>query len=203
MRHSIMILSVVFFLVVAPAALWSETESEAGEPAMSPEMQAEMEAWMKLAQPAAHHKHLEPFVGSWKGAVTMWMAPDAEPMLETSAAEVSWILGDRFLEWKLVGNFVGSPFEGRAIEGFNNGENRYESIWLDNFGTLMLSYTGSCSDDGRSRKMVTEYRDPMSGGTIDYTSEYSWIDDDRFTYTAYIDKGDGAFKHLQIEYIRQ
>lgn len=172
-------------------------------PAMTPEMQAEMAAWMKLAQPGDHHKHLAPFVGSWKGKVTMWMGPDGEPMVEQSVAEVSWILEGRFLSWKNTGEFGGMPFEGLAIEGYNNGEQRYESFWIDNFGTLMLFFTGSCSDDGASRDMAGQFADPIAGGTIDYRSEHQWIDDDHFTYSTFMDKGDGEFKNMVIAYERQ
>ncbi len=79
-------------------------------PAMTPEMQAEMAAWMKLAQPGDHHKHLAPFVGSWKGEVTMWMGPDQAPMIEESEADVRWLMGGRFLQWQQTGSFGDMPF---------------------------------------------------------------------------------------------
>lgn len=172
-------------------------------PAMTPEMLAEMAAWMELAQPGSHHKHLAPFVGSWKGEATMWMGPDSEPMVEQSFAEISWILGGRFLSWKNTGAFGEMPYEGLAVEGYNNGEKRYESFWIDNFGTLMLFFTGSCSDDGTSRDMATQFADPIAGGTINYRSEYRWIDDDHFTFSTFMDKGDGEFKNMVIAYERQ
>lgn len=180
------------------------TLAQEGEmPEMTPEMQAEMAAWMELAQPAEHHQHMAPFVGSWKGEVNMWMAPETEPIVNQGAAEVSWIMGGRFLEWKQSGDFGGMPFEGRAIEGFNNGDGRYESIWVDNFGTLILFYTGSCSEDGKKRTMNTEFNDPVAGGKIQYKSVYTWTDEDHFTYEAFMDKGDGEFKSLEIAYERQ
>ena len=172
-------------------------------PAMTPEQQAEMAAWMELAQPGSHHEHLAPFVGTWKGKVRMWMGPDAPEMNEEGMAEVAWIMGGRFLEWKHTGHYGGMPYEARAIEGYNNGEKRYESTWIDNFGTLIVSFEGSCSDDGKSRAMSSQFTDVVAGGTIDYRTEYEWIDEDHFTYTAYMDKGDGEFKNLIITYERQ
>jgi hypothetical protein len=169
---------------------------------MTQEMQEEMAVWMKLAQPGPHHEHLAPFVGSWKSEVKMWMAPDTPPMVNPGAAEVSWIMGGRYLEWKQTGEFGGMSFEGRAIEGYNNGEQRYESMWIDSFGTLILYYTGSCSGDGQTREMTTQFADPVGGGTIDYRSEYKWIDEDHFTFTAFMDRGDGEFKNMLISYER-
>ncbi|MCP4900571.1 MAG: DUF1579 domain-containing protein [bacterium] len=188
-------------LLLTPAAIYAQEKSD--QPVMTLEMEAEMEAWMSLAQPGLHHEHLAPFVGSWKGEAKMWMGPDTPPMTENSVADVSWIMGGRFLKWKHTGNFSGMPFRGLAIEGYNNGEKRYESVWVDNFGTLILNYTGSCSDDGKFREMTTQFVDAVAGGTIDYRSEYTWIDDNHFTFTAYMDKGDGEFKNMVITYERQ
>jgi len=200
-RITIVRAAIAVFLLSLPSA--ASAQQEGDQPSMTPEMQAEMEAWMKLAQPGTHHEHLAPFVGTWKGEVRMWMAPEAPPTVNEAAAEVAWIMGGRYLEWKHTGAFGGMPFEGLAIEGYNNGEQRYESIWIDNFGTLIVSYTGSCSDDGKFREMTTQFADPVAGGTIDYRSEYRWIDDDHFTFTAFMDKGDGEFKNMVITFERQ
>jgi hypothetical protein len=172
-------------------------------PAMTPEQQAEMMAWMELAQPGPHHEHLAPFVGTWKGEVRMWMDPDAPEMTEESTAEIAWILGGRFLEWKTTGQFGGMPYEARTIEGYNNGEKRYEALSVDNFGTLILFSEGSCSDGGKTRVMSTEFADVIAGSTIRYRGEYKWIDKDHFVYTGYMDKGDGEFKNVIITYERQ
>jgi len=174
-----------------------------GAPAMTPEQQAEMMAWMELAQPGAHHEHLAPFVGNWKGEVRMWMEPGAPELTEESTAEVAWILGGRFLEWKIAGQFGAMPYEARTLEGYNNGDKRYESITADNFGTLMLFSEGSCSDGGKTRVMSAEFADVVAGGTIGYRVEYTWSDENHFTYTGYMDKGEGEFKNAVITYERQ
>jgi hypothetical protein len=195
----------VTFAVVACVLLSipAVAQEEGEKPAMTPEQQAEMMAWMELAQPGPHHEHLAPFVGTWKGKVQMWMDPDAPEMTEEGFVEVAWIMGGRFLEWKHTGNWGGMPYEARAIEGYNNGEKRYESTWIDNFGTLILFFEGSCSDDGKKRVMSSQFEDVVAGGTISYRTEYKWIDEDHFTYTAYMDKGDGEFKNMIITYERQ
>jgi hypothetical protein len=188
-------------LVVSPFA--SVADEEGDTPTMSPEIQAEMEAWMKIAQPGTHHEHLARLVGSWKGEVKMWMTPDGSPMINQSSAEAKWILGGRFLEWTHTGDFGGMPFDGRAIEGYNNGDKRYESIWLDNFGTLMMFFTGSCSNDGKNRTMSSSFNDVVAGGMVEYRTELEWIDKDRFTYTAFMDKGDGEHRNMMITWERR
>lgn len=189
--------------LVLMCGAFSAPAQEQSQPEMTPEMQAEMEAWMKLAQPGAHHEHMAPFVGKWKGAVEMWMGPDAEPMLNESLAEVSSIMDGRFLVWQMTGDFGGMPWNGMAIEGYNNGDERYEGMWIDNFGTLMLAFHGSCSEDGKSRVMKSEFTDAVGGGTIQYNTVYTWIDDDHFSYEAFMDKGEGEFRNLKVTYERQ
>jgi hypothetical protein len=193
----------IAIVACALLALPAGAQEEGEAPAMTPEQQAEMMAWMELAQPGQHHEHLAPFVGTWQGKVRMWMAPDAPEMTEESLVEVAWIMGGRFLEWKHTGQFGGMPYEARAIEGYNNGQKRYESTWIDNFGTLIMSFEGSCSDDGRLRVMSSQFEDVVAGGTVEYRAEYQLIDEDHFTYTAYMDKGDGEFKNVFITYERQ
>lgn len=191
------VLTVLFFAFPALA-------QEDGEmPAMSPEKQAEMMAWMKLAQPGPHHEHLAPFVGQWKGEVQMWMGPDAPELTEESTAEVTWIMGGRFLQWKQTGAFGGMPYESLTVEGYNNGEERYEAFMIDTFGTLMVMSEGSCSEDGKKRVMTTEFNDVVNGGIIKYRTEYEWIDEDHFTHSGFMDSGEGEFKNMLITFERQ
>jgi hypothetical protein len=198
LRTLVSVAAITAFSFLAISALAQEDEA----PQMTPEQQAEMAAWMALAQPGEHHEHLAPFVGKWKGTVQMWMGPDAPEMVQESMSEATWIMGGRFLQWTHKGDFGGMPYDALSLEGYNNGDKRYESTWVDNFGTLILNFEGSCSDDGKKRAMSTKFADVVAGGMVDYRTEYEWVDDDTFTYTAYMDKGDGEFKNMKITYVR-
>jgi hypothetical protein len=187
----------------AGAAIPAAAQQEGGELEMSAEMLAEMNAWMKLAQPGPHHEPIQALEGRWKGEVTMWMGPDAPPLKETAEAEGELILGGRFLLWKSTGQFGGMPFEGLVIEGYNNGDERYESIWMDNFGTLMMFFTGTSSDDGKRREMKSQFNDVVAGGVVDYRAVFQWADADHFTYTAFMGRDEGEFKNVEISWSRQ
>ena len=189
-------------LVFLFAPLFANGAQEGAE--MSAEQMAEMDAWMKLAQPGEHHQHLDKYVGTWDLAVTFWMGPDAEPMSSPPGrAEVSWILGGRFLEWKNTGDFGGMPFEGRAFDGYSYLDTEYQSVWFDNFGTLLLNYTGDCSDDGESRVMKAQFKNPTTGGTIHNRVVYTWQDADHFTYESYMKEGDLEHQNMEVKYSRK
>ena len=187
------------------AALWlaiAPIASGQDEPEMSEEAMAEMQAWMELAQPGEHHEHLAPYAGKWKSDITMWMEPGGEPMTETAQSEARFVLGGRYLEWIHTGTFGGMPFEGRQIDAYNNGDQRYEATWTDNFGTLILYYTGDCEDDGKVRTLHTELSDPMSGETISQRAVYTWQDEDHWTYESTMSKGGVEYKNMEILYTR-
>lgn len=114
-----------------------------------------------------------------------------------------WSLDGRFLEWTHTGDFNGMPFHGRAIDGYNNGDARYESVWADNFGTLMLLFTGECSDDGKTRVLETQFRNPIDDTMISYRAVYSLVDEDHFTYESHVKRGEVEFQNMEVEYTRE
>ena len=171
-------------------------------PEMSPEAAASMNAWMELATPGEHHEHLARYAGRWSSEVTMWMEPGAEPMVNPAAAEARLILGGRYVEWFHSGIFGGMPFEARELNGFDNGSGKYQSTWSDNFGTLILYYTGECENDGNVRTMHGELLDPLTGGTISQRAVYTWTDDDNWLYESYMSQGGEEFKNMEIRYTR-
>jgi len=182
----------VVALAIGPAASGQDM------PEMSEDAQASMNAWLELASPGEHHEHLAPYVGKWKSDLTMWVEPGAETMSETAEAEAHFILGGRFLEWTHRGTFGGMTYEARQLDAYNNGSKRYEASWADNFGTLILHYTGQCDGDGKVRTMHTEFADPMGGGPISQRAVYTWQDEDHWVYESYMTQGDAEFKNMEI-----
>lgn len=195
------------FLVVATAVLLcsgvSSTSLAQEQPEMSEQAIAEMNAWMELAKPGEHHEHLAPFVGKWTSEIKMWMEPGTEPMTESAESEARFILGGRYIEWVHLGSFGGMPFEARQLDAYNNADQRYETTWADNFGTLILSYTGECENDGKVRTLHSEFSDPLgSGATVSQRAVYTWQDEDHWTYESYMTMGGVEFQNMEILYTR-
>src|SRR5687768_2128667 len=73
---------------------------------------AMMEAMQKAATPGDAHKKLDAMVGTFDAKVKMWMDP-SKPAEESTGTSVStWVLGNRFVETKHEGTFMGQPFSG-------------------------------------------------------------------------------------------
>src|SRR4030095_7138272 len=84
---------------------------------------AEMEAWMKAATPGEHHKNLNFFVGDWKTQNTMWM--DGSETKTEGTAHIEWAMDGRYVISKHSGNFMGMPFQGMGIDGYDNVTSKY------------------------------------------------------------------------------
>jgi hypothetical protein len=155
----------------------------AGDPAAK--MKAEMEAYAKLGQPGEHHKLLGNLAGKWKVTGKSWMVPGQPPIDMSSTMEASWMLGGRYLQEVHTGSFMGQPFEGRAVDGYDNVTKEYFSTWIDNMGTGVEIFRGSCKDPCKTLTETAEVIDPMSGKKTKSSEVITFIDPDTFRYEMY------------------
>jgi hypothetical protein len=139
----------------------------------------EMKKWMEYMTPGDMQKMLAKGTGTWKGTVTFWMAPGGEPTKSEATATSEMIFGGRYLVSKMSGNMWGMPFEGMAVEGYDNAAKVFVSSWIDNFGTGMMYMTGKWDGAAKQINYTGKMVDPVSGNWIDvrqvvtYTSETS------------------------------
>jgi hypothetical protein len=147
---------------------------------------AEMEAMMKLAQPGEHHKILGSLVGKWKTTGKTWMEP-GQPAVEMSGTmEASWILGGRYLQEIHLGNFMGQPFEGRGLDGYDNATHEYFDSWVDNMGTGVMLFHGSCDDPCKVLTETAEGPDPMTGKVMKTKTVTTFLDPDTYRFEMYV-----------------
>jgi hypothetical protein len=141
----------------------AKAAAQGAQPEMSAEEAAMMAAWEAAATPGPHHAHLEAMAGEWESKTVWWMAPGTPPNESAGTASAHMILDGRFLVSDFKGEMMGMPFHGIGTWGYNNITKQYESTWIDNFGTMTMLMTGTCSDDGKVFKMEAKYIDPMTG----------------------------------------
>lgn len=171
---------------------------------MSAEEQAAMDAWMKAATPGEAHLALEPFIGSWKVRVTSWPAPGAPPSTSTGSSEAEWILGKRFVKERFEGEFMGMPFEGLGITGYDNTRRQYRSFWIDNFGTTMLTMTGLSKDGGKTFVYTGEMDDVVQGKTVTFRNTARVVDANTHVMEMHGPDASGKeFKMMEIVYTRE
>jgi len=120
---------------------------------------AMMEAWQKASTPGDVHKYLASFAGNWNVTSKTYMDPGQPPMESTGTAKKTMILGGRFLQEELTATMMGMPMQGLGLTGYNNTTGKMEFTWMDNFGTMMMSGSGTL--DGNTSTMMSTYMDPL------------------------------------------
>src|SRR5438874_2282495 len=130
----------VWFALVLLVVCTSVFAQDQKQKPPSPEEQAMMAAWMKYMTPSEGHKALDGMVGTFDAKVTSTMMPGQPPVESTGTDESMWIMGGRYIQEKFSGNFMGQPFTGMGITGYDNAKKQYFGTWIDSMGTgLMLS----------------------------------------------------------------
>ncbi|MFA7288963.1 MAG: DUF1579 domain-containing protein [Melioribacteraceae bacterium] len=142
----------VIFLVLAGGRIISAQEDE----------QATMAAWMEYMTPGDFHAEMAKYTGDYSTENTMWMGPGMEPLKEKGEAKLEMIIGGRYLKTSHIGNFMGTPFEGVGIDGFDNVTKEVTSVWFDNMGTGTMIMRGSWDKASGKVSLKGTTTDPVS-----------------------------------------
>ncbi len=191
--------ALVLVVVCAMPAFAQEPQHQ-----MTPEEKAQMDAWMKFMTPGEGHKALANMVGTFDAKVTMYPAPGAPPQVSSATSVSQWVLGNRYVQENVNGSFMGMPFEGIGYTGYDNGKKQYVGTWVDNFGTGIMSSTGSTPDNGKTWSFKSTTTDPMTGKDTPGEMHMTMADADHHTAEMWSPAPDGKmFKMMTIEYTRK
>ncbi|MEQ8770221.1 MAG: DUF1579 domain-containing protein [Phycisphaerales bacterium] len=170
-----------------------------------PEMsaaEAEMQAWIELSQPNAHHEHLAKYVGAWDVDAWFKMDPNAPAMESTGSMTTKTLMDGRYTMSRFnMPEFMGGPFDGMAIMGYDNAKQKYVSTWIDSWSTGIMVSEGAMSSDGSKLIMMGSMAGPEGDETMKMVTE--WHGDDTIVDTFY-DLTDGEWNmHAKMTYTRK
>lgn len=163
----------------------------------------DMKAMMAYATPGDIHKMMAKSVGTWDAAISMWMQPNAAPMNSTGELKNEMILGGRYLRGTNTGNFMGQPFEGISVTGYDNAKKIFVNNWIDNMGTGMMNLTGTWDAATNSINFSGPMVDPASGKDIPIRETLKFTDDNHMTMEMYANMGGQEFKTMEIKFTRK
>lgn len=173
-------------------------------PAGAPEMTAEMQEMMALAGPGPEHKFLEQLVGNWNTESTFWMDPSQPPATALGKATSKLIMGGRFLQSELSGDFMGMPFQGLGIDGYDRVQEKFVSVWMDNMGTMIMQMYGSLDRSGKVLTMFCEYIDPMTRKSAEMKTVTTILSDKEHKFEYFTKGPDGKFfRGMEMFYTRR
>lgn len=165
---------------------------------MSPE---DMMAGMaKLASPNEHHAELLKSVGSWSASAEFVMDPDQPPVPSPAKMTVKPMLDGRYAMGHFSMDFMGQPFEGYSIIGYDNAHEQYVSVWMDSMSTKITYMTGNKDEDGN---LVMEGTSTTPMGDNPMKIVTTFVDDDNTVDRFYDKMPDGSwFNSGTITYSR-
>jgi hypothetical protein len=147
---------VLLALCAVPLAAQEGEEAPAADPMM--------EAWQASMTVGPQHEMLASMAGTWTFTMKMWMDPNAEPQSSTGTAERTMIFDGRVLEERVLGEVMGTPFQGLGHTGYDNVTGQWWSTWMDNLGTGVMLMKGTVDEATHTATWEGEMSDPMTGG---------------------------------------
>jgi hypothetical protein len=123
---------------------------------------AMMAAYQQAGQPGMHQEQLAALVGSWEAETKFWMDPAGEPMVSSATLEYRMIMDGRYLEEIISSDFMGQPFHGRGLYGYNNVTGQLQAVWIDDMSTGIYTYSGSMNEAGDEMTLTGKYMDPVT-----------------------------------------
>lgn len=188
-------LLVLFLFLFSSLNLLIAQDEEMG---MDPEM---MKAWQEYMTPGAMHDLLAKSVGEWKTEIKSWMDPNMPPTVTEGKSVCEAMLGGRYFRTIETANFMGMPFEGSSVTGYDNATKKFFSYWIDNMSTGGMVLEGSYDE---ATKTFT-----YAGSGMSFTGEYKVreiiqnISDDETMFTMYMEEGGKPeMKMMEIKYTR-
>lgn len=132
------------------------------------------------------HQQLQRLTGNWQGTTKTWFEKDVLADESSSKAQITSILGSRFISVDYHGSLEGKPFEGKMIIGFDIPYQRFTTSWVDSFhmGTQIMLSSGEANANGFS--VFGEYGSPEYGEQLwGWRTTLEIVGDDEFVLTAY------------------
>lgn len=162
---------------------------------------AEQQAWMEAMKLGEHHEHLKALAGNFDYTMKSWMDPAQPPMESTGKRTAELIMGGRYLVEKYTGNFMGMPFEGQGMVGYDNIQKQYVSTWIDNMSTGIFTSSGQCAK-GPVWTFTGEMPEP-SGKMMKTRTTMKVTDADHFVMEMFAPGADGKeFRMMEISLAR-
>jgi hypothetical protein len=198
---------VAAFLILFAAAAAAEKPGDKKAPAPSssqPQVSQEemMAAYAKYSTPGPEHEFLKSMAGTWKAVTKAWMGA-GEPQVSEGVAVRSMILGGRFLQDEFKSTFMGQPFEGVGMTGYDLYKKEYVSTWADTMSSTVLVSRGKMDPTGKVMTQMGTYEDPVTGEKKSMKEITRILDPNRHVFEIWENQGGKEMKTMEITYTRQ
>jgi hypothetical protein len=174
--------------LATPPALAAQAGQSPAAPATPPsaaDTKAMMDAYAQASQPGEHHKRLDTLIGKWTVTGKAWMGPGAASEVN-GTMEASWLLGGRYVQEIHRSTFMGQPFEGRSIDGYDAASQEYFGTWIDTMGTGVEVFRGTCDSPCKVMTETAEAVDPVTHKKEKSREVITFVDPDTYRTEMYM-----------------
>jgi hypothetical protein len=175
------------------------------EPAPGKSSSEELKAWMDSMTPGEPHKSFAAQAGEYAVKGKIWGDPKGPPIETNATATIKMVMGGRYQVQEYKGDFMGMPYEGMRIAGYDNVSKEYFTVWMDNMRTGILVARGKADEKG----VITlrgEMDDPKNpGAKCKLRDVMKTTDKDDFSFETWMSdsKHPEEFKVGEIDYTRR
>lgn len=183
--------NVLFTALAVPVLAWSAAAL------LQEEKKPAMEEFQEMPQPGPHNEALQELVGTWDVEMQMTMVPGQPPVKSKSVETVTpmggfWVISD------VKGQFMGMPFHGHGIYGYESNKKKHVGVWADAFGDWMMRGEGECENSCKKITMVYDGLDMVTGGRTTYREISEVKDADTRTFEMHGPKPDGSGEFVMM-----
>ena len=193
-----------FFALVVVFACGSALAQQGQPGAPSAEEKAMMEAFDRMAKVGDNHKLLGAMAGEWNTVVRSWMKPGAEPMESKGVSSDRPVMGGRYIQTDFKGDFMGQPFQGFGMSGYDNVTGKFWSTWSDSMSTGVMHVRGTYDAASKPFTYRGEMPDPMKAGAlVKFRETVKIVDADKHVFEMYETHEGVETKTMEITYTRK
>jgi hypothetical protein len=145
------------------AALVAGGCASSSKPVVAGSPEQDMQIYMQSGMPGEMHKMIAEGAGNWTTTNTMWMAPDAPPMVTKGTAVTKMSMDGRFAVTEVNSPMgEGMSMSGVSTMGFDNVQKKFVGTWIDNMGSGIMQGVGTPSNGGKRIDWVYTYSCPIT-----------------------------------------
>ncbi|MBX7158040.1 MAG: DUF1579 domain-containing protein [Verrucomicrobiae bacterium] len=179
-------------------------ESETNAAKMDSKMEEMMKKAEEMGKPGEGHQVLEPLIGDWEVEAKCWMNPGEAPQISKGSAKAMWIMGGRFVQEDFDGEMMGKPFHGMSLAGYDNMNQKYQSVWIDDMSTAIFTSEGTAGEEGKVLTFTSTMDCPMTGEKdLPVKQVIRIISNDKHTFEMYDLRKTDNNKTMELTYTRK
>ena len=144
--------------------------------------------------PGKEHEELKALAGVWDAA--MKMADGSEVKAES---EYKMICEGMWLTSDFRGDFGGTMFQGKGLDGYDSGKKQYVSVWVDSMSGSPMVMTGQ--KDGKVTTMTGE--GPGPAGDAKYKTISTQDSRDKMSFQMFMTADGKDVEVMSITYTRR